>query len=286
MLMVVMRYAFCNACFQIEGKLMFATIILDRYTKYEAADVADALTEICSPDDAMGWSSSGIYCFWDEYSGECLYLGMTNDLSRRFKEHNGLLPVLASAGTKSKKIGEYFYNHQTIGLGIFVKSPLGQPPVAGAGNYFSAISEDACQELKLQERSEISFVEGALIEAYRSKNGNFPSWNDCGGSIAGQKSGVRPDTYDCLISGLTAEVSIKTHNFVAKRSIRKLAQDSTSFLFEENLHAVRVMIMYFGMSFNEAFMSLSENEKRLGGNAFKRMQASNYLCERLEMRKR
>ena len=44
---------------------LFGTIIMDSYKKNEIKTVAEYLEEICSPQDSYGWSSAGIYSFWD-----------------------------------------------------------------------------------------------------------------------------------------------------------------------------------------------------------------------------
>ena len=48
---------------------MFGTVIIDAYRKDEAMEMANAIDDLCSPNDTYGWASAGIYCFWDYYSG-------------------------------------------------------------------------------------------------------------------------------------------------------------------------------------------------------------------------
>ena len=49
---------------------MFGTFIVDAYPKIEAKEIADSLEETCSPNDFVGWASSGIYSFWNYYTKE------------------------------------------------------------------------------------------------------------------------------------------------------------------------------------------------------------------------
>lgn len=44
---------------------MFGTIILDAYKFDEKEKIAECIDEICSPLDTYGWSSAGIYSFWN-----------------------------------------------------------------------------------------------------------------------------------------------------------------------------------------------------------------------------
>ena len=60
----------------MEVKDIFGTIILDAYTVDEVKSMSSFIEEICSPLDNYGWSSAGIYCFWDYYTKEILYIDL------------------------------------------------------------------------------------------------------------------------------------------------------------------------------------------------------------------
>ncbi len=105
---------------------MFGTVIIDAYRKKETEELALAIEDICSQNDNLGWASAGIYCFWDYYLEEVLYIGLASDLSDRFKQHNGIKPV-SDSSCKFKKIEEYFENNDRLGYSLFVQSPLSQP---------------------------------------------------------------------------------------------------------------------------------------------------------------
>ncbi len=86
---------------------MFGTIILDSYSNRETENLAAAIDDLCSPKDSYGWSSSGIYSFWDFETKEILYIGLASDLSNRFKQHNGLISE-SNRGNKYTEITNYF----------------------------------------------------------------------------------------------------------------------------------------------------------------------------------
>lgn len=64
---------------------------MDAYTKEEKEEIAEALDDLCSPNDNYGWASAGIYSFWDYNTKEIFYIGLAVDLTERFKQHNGLM---------------------------------------------------------------------------------------------------------------------------------------------------------------------------------------------------
>ncbi|GAB1157197.1 hypothetical protein YWY31_32220 [Paenibacillus illinoisensis] len=77
---------------------MFGTVVKEKYSIYEVGKIVDYLDDVCCPNDAIGWSSSGIYCFWDVYTNEILYIGLAIDLKIRFMQHNGLTSIADSPG--------------------------------------------------------------------------------------------------------------------------------------------------------------------------------------------
>ena len=189
---------------------MFGTVIIDAYRKEEALEMAEAIDDLCGPNDNYGWASAGIYCFWDYYIEEILYIGLAGDLAERFKQHNGILPI--KEGSKQKKIEEYFSRNECLGYTIFVQSPLSQPLVHRNQKRYQnfaqqnhspvedMISDEGKENIKVVEGKEnIKVVEGILIEAYRRKYGHFPPWNNMGGSVVGQKR-VMPNNINIVKS--------------------------------------------------------------------------------------
>lgn len=176
---------------------MFGTVIIDAYRKEEAMKMANAIDDLCSPKDHYGWASAGIYCFWDYYAEAILYIGLAGDLAKRFKQHNGILPI--KEGSKQKQIEEYFSKNERLGYTIFVQSSLSQPLVHRNKDMYEAFAkqnnslvEDMLSE---QGREDIKRVEGILIEAFRKKYGHFSPWNGIGGSAIGQKRVMENNLY-------------------------------------------------------------------------------------------
>ncbi len=99
---------------------MLATMILDTYCWDERDGISAALDDICCPANGYGWSSSGLYFFWDTSSHELLYVGLAIDLPQRFKQHNGILGAPASS-CKLHQITEYFQAHTRLGFTIQVQ---------------------------------------------------------------------------------------------------------------------------------------------------------------------
>ncbi|MED1092543.1 GIY-YIG nuclease family protein [Bacillus paramycoides] len=119
---------------------MFGTIIQDAYTKDETKQIADTLEDICNSHHAYGWSSAGIYCFWNYTTKEVLYIGLAVDLLKRFKQHNGIIQMDAN-GCKFEKIQAYFEAHEKIGYSIFVQSSHHQPVYSGNKSMWGQVDE-------------------------------------------------------------------------------------------------------------------------------------------------
>lgn len=257
---------------------MFGTVIIDAYRKDEAIEIANAIDDLCSPEDNYGWASAGIYCFWDYYAETVLYIGLAGDLCERFKQHNGILPL--KVGSKQKQIEEYFSKNERLGYTIFVQSPLSQPLVHRNKDIYEAFAmqnnapvEDMLSE---QGREDIKRVEGILIEAYRRKYGHFPPWNEIGGSVTGQKrvmknniniveSFCHPDNYDI-------------HPIVSRSTIRELSENAEWAWYENYMHAVRMNMLMLGMEYQEALDLVKRNDII---DTYERMQKSGYLKKHL-----
>ena len=231
---------------------MFGTVILDAYRKEEAMEVANAIDDLCSPKDAYGWASAGIYCFWDYYAEEVLYLGLAGDLAERFRQHNGILPI--KKGSKQKQIEEYFSKNERLGYTIFVQSPLSQPLVHRNKNMYEKFAkqnnspvEDMLSE---QGRADIKIVEGILIESFRKKYGHFPPWNEIGASSVGQKRVMENNIN--IVKSFCQPDKYYMNPIVSRSTIRELSQNPEWAWYENYLHAVRINMLMFGMEYQEA----------------------------------
>jgi len=232
---------------------MFGTIILDAYEEKESNKLADAIEEICSPMDSYGWASAGIYSFWDYYTKEIFYIGLAADLSERFKQHNGILPM-GDTSCKYNQIREYFQYKKKLGYSILVQSPLSQPIThRNEQMYRKFLNKPKGMPIENyageEGKDNIRRAEGQLIEAYKLATGDIPKWNKVGGDIRGQKSATKNNYYQ-----IVQEFSqINTANFlVSKSSISELAENPTYEWFENYLHGIRMMMLTMGMTYDES----------------------------------
>ncbi len=217
---------------------MLATIVLDAYEQSETEEIANALSEICSADQSSGWSSAGIYCYWNYYTKEILYFGLAVDLFERFKQHNGLISTNSRTGNKYNKIQEYFKTNQKLGFSIFLQSSLSQPFTSKLKNEYRDIWElnkEEIESIGKDGRQSVQFMEGVLIKCFQNKTGNLPSWNKIGGSILGQLQATSED--EVLMSLFTNE---NPNGNVSRATIRELAINSEYNLYESQLHAYRI----------------------------------------------
>lgn len=229
---------------------MFGTIIIDAYEENEVDEIIDALDDLCNPNDNYGWSSSGIYCFWDYYTKEIYYIGLASDLKTRFMQHNGIQEV-DSNSCKLLQIKDYFSCKKKLGYTIFVQSPLSQPIVGRnkkrykdfIGDTFTPIEDYAGSEGKEHMKE----VEGILIEAYKKQFKKFPKWNKVGGSKYGQKSSVIGN-YQIVKAFNTTSY----HPLVSRSTLRELSDCPTYERYENDLHGIRMFMLSSGKSFNDS----------------------------------
>lgn len=83
---------------------LFGTIIVDYYKENESNKIFDSLDLVCNKKDNYSFDGFGVYFFWDYYTKEILYFGITNNMHRRFGEHNGFSEVKNPDGIKYEKI--------------------------------------------------------------------------------------------------------------------------------------------------------------------------------------
>lgn len=206
---------------------MFSTIISDAYTTNERNEIYTCIDDLCSPMDTYGWSSNGIYCYWNYYTKEILYIGLARDLGYRFKQHNGLVPCNQN-GCKVNEINDYFKNNKKLGFSIIVQSPLFQMNNF-RNSQTSAFNIDSDEHDSY--RSDLASIEGNLIRAHEIYFGNIPSWNKINGALG------RSDFKDfSLFKNLTLE---KDSILNARSSLRELSNNLQFVFYETFLHAIR-----------------------------------------------
>jgi hypothetical protein len=226
-----------------------ATIVLNRYSATSAKHLADALDMMCAPTDAYGWSSSGIYVFWNPATKEVLYVGLALDLPFRFRQHNGLIACAANA-CKSEQITGYFKTNEYLGYSLLLQSPLDQPvcdrrthlnpeELAWAVEEFGLETEDEAKRLinKHIDRT-IRRAEGAMLAAHKREQGHLPAWNKIGGFDV--------DYSDAAISDGLAHLKAATGMpsrfdwLVARSTLSELAANPTWAAYESHLHGIRI----------------------------------------------
>lgn len=201
---------------------MLCTAIWDSYRSDERSDVLDALSTILGPGQP-DWSSKGVYAYWDRQTHDLLYLGLATDLPVRFAQHNGL--VSHTGGNKKKQIDAYFAENELLGFTILIQSKA------------IAVMENIAQldfTLGATAREVIAVGEGQLIEMHRLVYCSRPPWNGVGGSRDGARWATAAPA---LLEILAAR---RGSLFVARRSLRDLAESLRSRFFESTIHAARM----------------------------------------------
>lgn len=228
---------------------MFGTIIQDAYKEDEKEVLANAINDICNPNDNNGWASAGIYCFWNYQTREVLYIGLARDFSERFKQHNGLITV-DPKGCKIENINEYFRENDKLGYSIFVQSPLHQPITSR--NIFDLFCKDP-ESVNVRDyddepvKQDYIMAEGILIEAYKKMFNTIPPWNKISGSKRGQMASVIGN-YE-IIEILTSK---DPSPLLARYSIREISNNPTYERYEVFLHPARQQMLATGCTFSSA----------------------------------
>ncbi|HYE11425.1 MAG TPA: hypothetical protein VEF53_14745 [Patescibacteria group bacterium] len=260
---------------------MFGTIIMDAYSKGEERSMSDYLDEICSPRDSWGWSSAGIYSFWDYNTKEILYIGLASDLSVRYKQHNGLLTIEDGA-CKYLQIQEYFKAHTKLGYSVLVQSPLSQPIVHRSEKKhrdFINLSTDMpiSNYAGVEGLEHIRTAEGQLIESYKIIVGDIPPWNKIGGDIHSRKHASH-DNYQHVVMAFSQ--GTPDNWLVSRCTVRELAGSSTYAWFETLLHGLRITMLTQNMSFDKS-IEVQNKFNPYFQEQWDRIIESNYLNKKL-----
>lgn len=214
----------------VSSTVLYGTIISDAYTFEEREKISDALKKVCDKQSYYSFDCCGVYFYWDYYTKEILYIGLTNNLTRRFNEHNGILEK--KTGNKYQKIKKYFTEKEKIGFSVLVQSPM------EAKNPYSPSKDE-----------EVAVIEGSFIEGHKLKYSSKPIWNDIGGSRSG-RSDINLKRYAIKIFD---SISLKKINdFNAKSTLREIANSDEILKNESNLHAFRMLMYKYDESFETA----------------------------------
>ena len=257
---------------------MFGTIIVDAYRKEETMDMAIAIDDLCSPEDNYGWSSAGIYSFWDYYKKEILYIGLASDLSYRFKQHNGI--ILIKSGSKQKQIEDYFSKNEKLGYSIFTQYTLSQPLVHRNKKLYKKITNQQISsdtDILFEEGIEdIKKVEGILIESFRKEYGYLPPWNKIGGSLYGQKRVMKNNIN--IVKSFCNPDNYEINPIVSRSTIRELSNNPEWAWYENYLHDARMNSLNLGIEYDKALSFVNEKD---GFYTYERIKKSGYLTKKL-----
>lgn len=242
---------------------MLATVIVDVFRRNEASELADALLDICAPTDNYGWSSAGLYCFWDPYARRIRYIGLAEDLAARFQQHTGLTEC-KSRSCKCLQIENHFAARKYLGYSVFVQSSLLQPATPAVrrklglkGALLDEWTEDGMADIRLSE--------GWLIKAHQ-RLGQKPEWNRVGGS---KRGALYESHYEAtLLCNFVAEPG----PLLAHSSVRELSRDTTLEWYEEILHAARMRMVLLGITLEQGLeMVTTEYAQRFGHGLVERV---------------
>lgn len=259
---------------------MLATVIIDTYSAKETELIAEALEEVASTKDHYGWSSSGVYCFWNPSTRKILYIGLAVDLPTRFGQHNGLLDCPPNC-CKREKIDAFFQENSQLGYSLLVQSNLSQAACSRWEKANPGKLESLCKRYELMDREEakqllnadveqeIRTYEGALIEAVETNTGAIPPWNKIkGADIRFTEEHIKTASY--LLKSFTV-----AHDgmdpLAAHVRLRDLLTNAMFQGYEELWHGTR-LLMLGGWPFEEA---IKKTPDPLG--YFGKMKSEGYL---------
>ena len=216
---------------------MLATILIDKYKKSETKEIAEAL-KLLTIENQQDWSTAGIYCYWDYYKKEILYIGLAVDLLERFKQHNGISKCNPKS-CKLQKINDYFSSNEYIGFSIILQSSLSQPVTQRQIKKHSNFSKsELIGILGKNGANEIKYTEGILIEGFNTKYNRNPKWNVIGGSTQAQSiaKGKNVEMLNYLITN-------KQNRYTSRVSLKELSKNNTFCRYEAYLHSLRISIL-------------------------------------------
>lgn len=289
---------------------MLATIMLDTFKNAEAAEVASALDELCSPNDNYAFSSACIYAFWSVPKQELLYIGLAKNIGRRFRQHTGLVQCEENC-CKRKQIEEYFSNNERLGYSVMVQSSLCQPTTKEDEEAIAAAIGDDPFNANLKDIFEaeqnVALAEGMLLELHEQLGERLPAWNKIRGSHVGRK---RRSLFEFTahlkgVQGLLAGKSLEEiekeleedgtpfelllnmegselSELNARSTLREIANDATVCEHELLLHGVRMLLASQLVSFEQA-LAIQERQNPYAKPRFDRMKEDGYWGKKVSL---
>jgi hypothetical protein len=247
-------------------------LILDAYRQEDASRLRQALEVMFGPRSGTCWASGGVYVFWRPDTREPLYVGITGDFPERFAQHHGFRSC-PLAGCKRQQIEEYFANeYQWLGYTVLALSSLSQQSTRRQRQALG-LTERELIELNEALSAEVvdatRALEGRLLAAHHGRFGGLPRWND----HPGRRPGEQPDPDDAT---LALVVGVGDCLLQARRTLRQVGEDGVASLYEEQLHAARMLML--GSFTNSGFREFFAN---FWGASFRdEILTSGYLDER------
>lgn len=249
---------------------MLGTVVIEKYKKTETSIILAALERLILENNS-DWSTAGIYCYWDYYKKQILYIGLAVNLVERFKQHNGLVEC-SSHSCKLDKIKEYFELNEYLGFSIILQSQLSQPFNNKQKRKYKGIYSDS--ELKnilgKEGTDDIKYTEGVLIEGFKTKHGKLPSWNKIKGSAQAQRvaKGKNVKMLEYLITN-------EQNKYTSLVSLKELSNSSLFNKYETYLHSLRTSIL--------PVQAMIEEHEKLGVETYSEMRSNNYFSTKLKI---
>lgn len=227
--------------------MLLATVAIDQIEWKDRQEFWTALNELCSPATTCGFSSSGIYSFWDPVKFDLLYVGLASDLALRIGQHLGLIPCDPKC-CKSKQVEKFVFENGRIGIGLLLMSPNDQTILASrksrvTDNERLAEIEEA---LGSKAKDTIAHFESLILRSHKRIDGKLPRWNRNAGSKLGQAHA------DASLGGLSQALSGRFDvAYTSRLSIRDLNDLPESQIEEFVLHPARLTFLLRDGTFEE-----------------------------------
>lgn len=249
----------------------FGTFIPETYTWNQRELLADAIDEVLSPNDTWGFASNGLYFFWDYYTKEILYIGISVDLKQRFREHNGLIQSNTTSN-KFNQIQDYFSNHEKLGYTIFAQTPESQTRSSRNIHEFSEVT-NYTDEINRNLRRALNIFEGLFIQQFFNIHNAYPLWNSIHSSHIGAEIANTN-----VLQNFEQDVVSDPESFLSSRcSIKTLSSNSMFTFWEVRLNLARSWAIYTHMNWDEAFMHNYKNSNLTRKEIYNEIIRSNYL---------
>jgi hypothetical protein len=216
--------------------MLLATVAIDQIEWKDRQEFWTALNELCSPETTCGFSSSGIYSFWDPVKFDLLYVGLASDLSLRIGQHLGLIQCDPKC-CKSKQVEKFVFENGRIGIGLLLMSPNDQTILASRKTRVTDNERLAEIEMALgrEAKDMIAHFESLVLRSHKHIAGKLPQWNRNAGSKLGQAHS------DVSLGGLVQALSGRFDvAHTSRLSIREFNDLPESQIEEFVLHPARM----------------------------------------------